>query len=276
MTSFFRRLSCGFAAALGLWCASATGDETPGALPHLKEGERINCPGEYPGHLQGIATDGKSIYWSFSSCVVRTDLRGGFLAKAKVPFHGGDPCWYGERLYVPVGSDFNRERPKGKKSNEWIYEFDSALKLVKKHRLVKFQYGAGGIAAHNGRFFVVGGRPPKISGNAVWEYDSRFKPVRRHPVAFDSEMGIQTINRAFGRWYLGCYGTDGCAVVTDDCFGITGRVKPPLAVGMIPLAEENLVLIGVAVWNKDQQHSTAYAIVRRLLPGPAAKPPVRR
>ena len=274
MTSFFRFFSCGIAAALALRCAAAAEGETP--LPHLKEGAKITCPGEYSGHLQGLATDGKSIYWSFSNYVVRTDLKGGLLAKAKVPFHGGDPCWHGERLYVPVGCDFNRERPKGKKSNEWIYEFDSTLKLVKKHRLVDFRYGAGGIAAHNGHFFVVGGRPPQMPGNAVWEYNSRFKPIRRHSVAFDSEMGIQTINRAFGRWYLGCYGTGGFAIVADDRFCVTGRVKPPLAVGMIPLAEKNLVLVGVAVWKKGQQHSTAHAMVIRLRPEPAAQPPARR
>ena len=271
MRFFFRRFSCVLAAALGLWSVSAAGDETPVAPLPLKEGDRIVCPGEYPGHLQGIATDGKSIYWVFSDSVVRTDTRGRLLAKRKIPFHGGDPCWHRERLYVPIGSDFNRERPKGKKSNEWIYEFDSALKLVKKHHLTKFKYGAGGIAAHNGHFFVVGGRPPKMSGNTIWEYDSRFRLIRRHHAAFDSEMGIQTINRAFGKWYLGCYGPDGAAAVADDRFDVTGRVKPPLAVGMIPLAEEDLVLVGVVVWKKGRQSSSAYAVAKRLRPAPAAR-----
>ena len=124
----------GLAAALILTCRLSAV-----APADLKEGDRIDCPGVYPGHLQGIATDGKSIYWSFSDCVVRSDLAGRLLAKAKIPFHGGDPCWYRGRLYVPVGSDFNRKRAKGKKSNEWIYEFDSALKLVKKHHLRTFQ-----------------------------------------------------------------------------------------------------------------------------------------
>ena len=240
----------------------AAGGETP-ALPRLALGTRIECPGVYPGHLQGIATDGKSIYWVFSCNVVRTDLKGKLLAKANIPFHGGDPCWYRGRLYVPVGSDFNRKRPKGKKSDEWICEFDSDLKLRKKYRLTTFQYGAGGVAAHDGRFFVVGGRPAKMPGNTVWEYDARFKLRRRHQLEFDSEAGIQTINRAFGKWFLGCYGTNGCAIVADDGFKVVDRVRPPLSVGMIPL-EDGLVLVGVVVWKKEGRDSTACAVVLKL------------
>lgn len=247
--------------ATAVCCGRAAGESV--VPPRLKEGARIVCPGVYAGHLQGIATDGESIYWSFSEYVVRTDLGGKLLAKAKIPFHGGDPCWYRGRLYVPIGCDFNRERPRGRKSNEWIYEFDAGLKLVKKHRLRTFRYGAGGIAAHDGRFFVVGGRPPKLPGNTVWEYSASFTLLRRHHLDFDSEVGIQTINRAFGKWYFGCYGTNGCAVVADDEFKVAGRVRPPLAVGMIPLAD-GLVLVGVADFRKDGNSSTAHAVVMKL------------
>ena len=254
----WRRGALALAALLFSACFGAEG------VPlRLAAGTRIECPGEHPGHLQGIATDGVSIYWSFSNRVVRTDLAGKVLARTDVPFHGGDPCWYRGRLYVPVGSDFNRKRPRGKKSNEWIYEFDSALKLIRRHRLKTFQYGAGGIAAHDGRFFVVGGRPPKKPGNSVWEYDADFRFVRRHELGFDSEVGIQTINRAFGKWYLGCYGTNGCAIEADDDFKVVGRVRPPLAVGMIPLAD-GLVLVGVVVQKREGNTSTAYALVMKL------------
>ena len=121
MKTFFRSALRSCAAVLSVLFAGGVafaGEEA--ALPRLAPGTCIVCPGEYAGHLQGIATDGTSIYWSFSSCVVRTDLKGKLLAKADIPFHGGDPCWYRGRLYVPVGSDFNRERPKGVKSNEWV------------------------------------------------------------------------------------------------------------------------------------------------------------
>ena len=42
-------------------------------------------------------------------------------------------------------------------------------------------------------------------------------------------------------------------------------VKPLLAVGMIPLAQDGLVLAGEVKW-KDKEHSTASAVVLRLRP----------
>ena len=260
--------------ALLFWSLTAAADGKPRELADLKEGDRIDCSGNYSGHLQGIATDGISIYWSFSEHVVRTDLSGKLLAKVKIPFHGGDPCWYAGRLYVPIGEHFNSEAPKGKAAKNLIYVFDQRLKLVRKYRLPGFKYGAGGVAAYKGHFFVAGGRPADLHGNTVWEYSANFKKLRRHELAFDSEAGIQTINRAFGKWYFGCYGTDGCAVVADDGFKIVERVKPPLNVGMIPLAREGLVLVGEVKW-KDKEHSTASAVVMHLRKD-AAKPASRR
>ena len=267
--SVWAALLRGLAAALILACRLSAV-----ALANLKEGDRIDCPGVYSGHLQGIATDGKSIYWSFSDRVVRTDLAGGLLAKAKIPFHGGDPCWYAGKLYVPIGEHFNAEAPKGKPAKNLVYVFDSNLKLVRKYRLPEYKYGAGGMAVHKGRFFVAGGRPAGLHGNTVYEYSGRFKLVRRHELDFDSDAGIQTINFAFGKWYFGCYGTNGCAVVADDGFRIVERVKPPLNVGMIPLAQDGLVLAGEVKW-KDKEHSTASAVVLRLRPE-APKPAARR
>lgn len=254
----------GALAALLLWGFTAAAGGKFAALADLKEGDRIVCPGEYAGHLQGIATDGKSIYWSFTECVVRSDLAGNLLAKKQVPPHAGDPSWSGGLLYVPIGDHFNAEVPKGKKAKNMVYVFDSNLKLVKKYRLPTFKYGAGGIAAYKGHFFVAGGRPAGMPGNTVCEYDAKFKLLRRHEIAFDSEAGIQTINRAFGKWYFGCYGTRGCTVVADDGFRIAGRVKPHLAVGMIPLAEEGLVLAAAVEWKKGRDISTAYAVATRL------------
>jgi len=267
--SVFLRLAA-LGAALSSGLLSAAGDETPGAVARLKAGARINCPGEYPGHLQGMATDGNSIYWSFSNHVVRTDLKGKLLAKREVPSHSGDPCWENGRLYVPIGEYFNAETPKGKTANNRVLVFDSDLKQVKKYRLPGFKYGAGGMAAYKGRFFVVGGRPEKMPGNTVYEYSPAFRLIRRHQLKFDSHIGIQTINRAFGRWYFGCYGIGNFAVVADDRFNITGRVRPQLSVGMIPLAEKDLVLIGMVKWNKDSRHSSACAVAMRLTPDAAA------
>lgn len=250
------------------------------ALPQLKYGSRIVCPGEYPGHLQGIATDGRAIYWVFTRIVVKTGVNGKMLAKTALPSHGGDPCWSDGCLYVPVcGSGFNRKLKPGAESKNYVFVFDADLKLLAKHHIPELEYGAGGIAAHDGHFFVVGGRPKGFPGNTVYEYDENFKPVRRHELEFDSHHGIQTIEHAFGKWYFGCYGTGGLTIETDEKFRVLRKVRPNTAVGMIPL-ENGFVLVGQIVRSKVHNRRGGAARVMRFTkpkPGkPAAKQPAKK
>jgi len=246
-----------FAAAALFAAAELYGAET--GVASLKYGSRIVCPGEYRGHLQGIAIDDGSIYWVFSRDIVRTDFEGRILAKCSVPHHAGDPCWHEGKLYVPVcRSGFNRKLKPGAASKNHIYVFDADLKLLKKYHIPELEYGAGGIAAKDGRFFVVGGRPDGVPGNTVYEYDADFKLLRRHEVGFDSLKGIQTIDRAFGKWYFGCYGTGGMTVEADEAFRVTRRLLPGTGVGMAALPD-GLVLVGELV-KGDLRRSGAAAV----------------
>ena len=71
---------------IGMMAAvAAMGAACFGALP-----EKIMCDGSYGGHLQGVATDGESIYWSFTVEVLKTDLSGKIIATRKAPTHQGD------------------------------------------------------------------------------------------------------------------------------------------------------------------------------------------
>ena len=257
--------------AAALVCLAAA--ELPGAevAPKLKYGTRIVCRGEYPGHLQGIATDGKAIYWVFSRNVVKTGLDGKVLAKTVVPTHGGDPCWYRGRLYVPVcGSGFNRKLKPGAVSKNYVYVFDAKLKLLEKRHIPELEYGAGAVAERGGHFFVAGGRPKDLPGNTVYEYDGDFKLVRRHEIAFDSLKGIQMIEFAFGKWYFGCYGTNGLTIEADENFRVLRKVRPNTSVGMIPLAN-NLVLVGRNTAGKVHNRHRAFVRVMRFTVPPPKK-----
>ena len=232
------------------------------AAPRLDPGTRIVCPGEYAGHLQGLATDGKAIYWSFSKDLVKTDFSGRILAQTKVPHHGGGPCWSNGRLYVPVcGSGFNHKPKPGSVPKNFVYVFDAGLKLLEKRHIPETEYGAGGMAEKDGRFFIVGGRPAELPGNTVYEYDADFNLVRRHELDFDSNKGIQTINHAGGRWYFGCYGTKGRTVVTDEEFRVLRRVRPSSSFGMIPL-RNGLALVGRSASEVGKFHGAAAEVVR--------------
>ena len=266
MISFFRLFSCGIAAALPLLVCAAPGEKTP------EPRSRIVCPGEYKGHLQGLATDGKAIYWVFSQDLVKTDFAGKLLAQTKVPHHGGDPCWSHGKLYVPVcGSGFNRKPKPGTVPKNHVYVFDADLKLLETHHIPETEYGAGGMAEKDGHFFIVGGRPADTPGNTVYEYDGDFRLLRRHELAFDSQKGIQTINHAFGKWYFGCYGTGGLTVETDEDFRVTRRLRPGSSVGMIVLSHGAVLVGRIALTDKKKRRSAAAEVMRFTAAEPGKK-----
>lgn len=208
-------------------------------LPMFREGDEIRCAGEYPGHVQGIATDGKSLYWSFTNTLVRTDLGGKVLARCDLPMHGGDPCFARGRLYVPAGIRFNQEPRKARKPESFVLVFTPELKRVNTIPLADFKYGAGGMAYRNGHFFIVGGRPDGKPGNTIYEYDENFKLLRRHEVNFNSAAGIQTINfTPDGRCLIGCYGVGNFTTELDGKWRVVRRPRPSTALGAIPLGNE--------------------------------------
>ena len=229
--------------SLAAWLAAFAAFQLAGAekgrlFPMLREGDEIRCAGDYAGHVQGIATDGKTLYWSFTGTVVRTDLNGRVLARHNLPGHGGDPCFAGGKLYVPVGSRFNQEPKKKNKPENFVQILTPALKPLNAVPLVNFKYGAGGIGCRNGRFFIVGGRPDGKPGNTIHEYDANFKPLRRHEIDFNSASGIQTINfTPEGRCLIGCYGVGNFATELDGKWRVVRRPRPNVSVGVIPLGD---------------------------------------
>ena len=261
-----------FSLAALLFCAAGAlaGAEKGRILPMLRDGDEIRCSGEFPGHIQGVATDGRTLYWSFTGAVVRTDLNGRVLAKYAVSGHAGDPCFAGGKLYVPVGSRFNQEPKKKNKPENFVLVLSPELKLLRTVPLPDFKYGAGGIGCRNGHFFVVGGRPANRPGNTVCEYDANFKPLRRHELKFDSEAGIQTINfTPRGRCLLGCYGIGNFAVELDGKWRIMRRVRPGMSVGAIVLDEE-LCLIARAIPTANGRSRAMVKVYRLKSPVPAA------
>ncbi|RMF39414.1 MAG: hypothetical protein D6753_13845 [Planctomycetota bacterium] len=236
--------------------------KTDTILGHVRA---VRCEGRYPGHLQGICATPEHIFWSFTTDLVKTDLAGRIVARIEVPTHHGDLCCRGDRLYVAVNlGQFNH--PQGH-ADSWVYVYDqSDLELVSKHPVPEVRFGAGGIGYREGRFFVVGGLPPGIAVNYVYEYNADFEFARQHTIASGSTlMGIQTAAYWRGCWFFGCYGTPRVLLVTDSSFRLLGRYAFDCAYGVDGTATDRLLVAEGACEN-----GQCWGGIFSAIPDPAA------
>ena len=178
--------------------------------------DTIACEGGYGGHLQGVATDGESIFWSFTVKLVKTDLKGRVLTAIDVPSHHGDLCVKDGLVYVAVNlGRFNFE---DKGISEVRAYAAKDLKPSGTWKLPMCGHGAGGMTCADDRFFVVGGLPATHECNYVYEFASDFTFVRRHELRTGfTLMGIQTAAFEDGRFLFGIYGCSGDPAGTLEC-----------------------------------------------------------
>ncbi|MCA9082012.1 MAG: hypothetical protein KDA58_15730 [Planctomycetaceae bacterium] len=203
--------------------AISVADDAAAAATDAPMFESVPCEGTYPHHLQGVCTDGESIYWSFTTTLVRTDRRGKLLQKIPVANHHGDLCHHGGRLYVAVNlGKFND--PNGN-ADSWVYVYDAnTLEELARHATPEVFHGAGGIGVREDHFYVVGGLPDGINENYLYEYDGDFHFQKKHILASGhTHMGIQTATFAHDRWWLGCYGSPPTLLIADSNLALLGR-----------------------------------------------------
>lgn len=177
----------------------------------------IRCEGEYPWHLQGTATDGTSLYWSFSDRVIKTDGTGKLVKSSPADkLHYGDLCVVDGTVYVAFnGGAFNQET--GADSRVYAFRADDLTKTGE-WKVPEVVHGAGGIAYHDGFFYVVGGLPKTHVKNYLYVYTSEFKFVRRIDVESGyTLLGVQAIDFIRGDCLLGVYPQAGSSVGLVRC-----------------------------------------------------------
>ncbi len=202
---------------------------------------KTTCEGTYKHHLQGICTDGESIYWSFTTTLVKTDLGGKVLMQIPVSNHHGDLCFREGKIYVAVNlGKFNDAKGN---ADSWVYVYDARnLQEIARHETREVFHGAGGIGVVDDHFFVVGGLPPGVTENYVYEYDGQFGFVEKHVIkSGHTLMGIQTATFAHDRWWFGCYGNPKILLVTDRDFKMIGRYEFDCSLGIEGLPQGRLL-----------------------------------
>lgn len=210
----------------------------------------VTCEGTYSHHLQGVCTDETSIYWCFTTALVKTNMQGKLLSKVAVANHHGDLCLQDGKLYVAVNlGKFND--PQGN-ADSWVYVYDAdTLEEINRHETQEVFHGAGGIGSRNDHFFVVGGLPNDIEENYIYEYDKNFRFIKRHVVTSGhTHLGIQTATLAHNRWWFGCYGDPKILLVTDTDFEMQGRYPLDCSLGIERLSR-NRLLVGSGQCNAE-------------------------
>ena len=217
------------------------GETGSGSAPVSALGQdKIVCAGSYGGHLQGVATDGESIFWSFTVKLVKTDLGGRVLTSIDVPGHHGDLCVKDGLVYVAVNlGRFNFE---GEGISEVRAYAAKDLKPAGSWKLPMCGHGAGGMTVADGRFFVVGGLPATHECNYVYEFAPDFTFIERHELRTGfTLMGIQTAAFEDGRFLFGIYGCPGDPAGSFECprdFSRFVRRLGPGDVGIVKLCGE--------------------------------------
>jgi hypothetical protein len=216
----------------------------------------VSCEGAYPHHLQGVCTDEKeSIFWSFTTKLVKTDRTGKVVKQVDVENHHGDLCFHDGKVFVAVNlGKFNDAQ---ESADSWVCVYDAdKLNLLSEHQTPNLKFGAGGIAFHNGRFIVVGGLAENFQGNSAYEFDDKFRTVKQHrfKTAY-TLMGIQTAAFADGHWWFGCYGDPKILLKEDEFFSDKGqRFEFDCSLGIVPVGEGRF-LVARGEFTKDKGHT---------------------
>ena len=174
----------------------------------------IRCEGEYPLHLQGVATDGTSIYWTFTTVLVKTDLTGKVQAKheiARKEGHMGDLCCRDGKVYVGMNLGYI----KGCRVGDEVWEYDAReLKLLKKYPTPEAVWCNNGLEYHAGCFWVISSAQHHSRYNMVFRYTPDFKFMRCQMIDSGwTHLGVQTICLWNDKMLFGCYGNQ-----TDEKF----------------------------------------------------------
>lgn len=236
----------------------------------------VECEGYYPQHLQGVCIGDDSIFWCFTTVLVKTDQAGRVLKQIDVATHHGDLCFHDGKVFVAVNfAKFNRAEGGG---DSWIYVYSADdLSLVAKHPVPEVFHGAGGIAYHDGKFIVVGGLPPAVEENYAYQYDKDFRFMKRHVLKSGyTLMGIQTAAFADGNWWFGCYGKPSSLLKADESLQKVERFEFDCSVGIVPLGEGRF-LVGRDSMSKGNGHKGRLVLAefdkeRRLKLIPEATP----
>lgn len=176
-----------------------------GVGPAGSAADPILCQGEASGHLQGFDSDGKFIYWSIFTNLIKTDYAGKVVAQRPVDPHHGDCCVHEGKIYVAT-----ENRTKEKRGLYVNVYGCKDLAPIKEFPIDFHNGGIGGIDGitfANGFFYVGEGKGKNSDREFNWihKFTPDFVPVEKIKIPGKTTYGIQAMTFADGYFWLGTY-----------------------------------------------------------------------
>lgn len=224
-----------------------------GTMPDVDE---IRLAGDYSGHLQDVWRDGNALYWAHTSALIKTDLNGKIIAKADVNEHHAGLEVRNGKVYVAVC--VLQAKTGGKTlpdSRVTVNVYDAAtLKLLEEH-VTDINDRSGSLAILDDGTFLVGClRPQDISKTQVrfHHLDRNYKLIKSYVLDnVPVKLGIETIKRHGGYYYLNHYDKGGLCIKLDKNFKEVARYRVDGTCGLVFDGDD--IWIGVTRRTADQK-----------------------
>ena len=235
-----------------------------GAMPHVDE---IRLSGDYRYHLQDVWFDGSFLYWAHTSELVKTDLKGNIVAKADVSEHHAGIEVRNGRVYVAVCT--LQAKTGGRTladSRVTINVYDAKTLKLLEENVTDINDRSGSLAILDDGTFIVGClRPPDITKTQVrfHHLDRNYKLMKSYVLDnVPVKLGIETIKRHGGHYYLNQYLGGGLCIKLDRDFKEVARYRLDGTYGLIFDGEH----VWIGTTRRDESTKRWVSGLRRVKP----------
>ncbi|MGN0853527.1 MAG: hypothetical protein ACI4Q3_09150 [Kiritimatiellia bacterium] len=257
-------------AVAGVCALGLSGCRMLGLGRDFPDTEQIELQGTYGGHLQDVWQADGTIWWTHTDQILRTDMTGKILQRARVDGHHAGCEVKDGKLYVavcPMQSKTNGKTTAACHPQINVYDA-TTLELLETHVLEGVVDRAGSLAILADGSFVIGClRPQDISPTQVrfHHVTSDFKLIGSHVLdGVPVKLGIEVMKRHGDGLYLCCYYPKGLTIRLDGNFREVARYAADGATGLV--FDADAVWVGVTKRNAEAGYYTS-----KLVRVPAAR-----
>lgn len=202
--------------------------------------KEITCEGKHPleGHLQGLVSDRKHIYWAFTTELVKTDLDGNLLMNRIVNTHHGDLTYHDKKLYVSFVRTINSKAV----SRVKVYSAED-LSFIKEYDIEVFEDYIGTLDYYDNHFYIGEDFWQGLKNPKIHKYDLNFNYIESYTIDILLTKGFENVARFADCWWASSYDSGTPMLKLDDNFEIVEPFSSGFPYGFKQWSED-VVLTG--------------------------------